>query len=176
MALLATIVAPRAALAQGSSHATTEPIALNFEATDLDGHAFAGLSLRGKIVLIDFIAVWCAPCITSIPKLNQLDRKLHDLDFQVLGIAVYSGTVEEVRAFAEEHGVGYQVVVGDEDLVYGFEVIGYPTYFLIGRHGNIVRKYVGAKPDLFDRVEADISELIESENEQNANPIGIKQQ
>ena len=132
----------------------------DFTGADLDGTPFAGAELRGKVVLLDFWAVWCAPCITAIPKLNRLQDELADLDFEVIGYAVYSGPPEDVEAFAAEHGMQYRVVMGDNDLTYEYGVIGYPTYFLLDQQGRQVRKYVGALPGLEDRVIADVRALV----------------
>lgn len=169
LAAVAAAVALLIGFAYASRHAdspvevvTTAPTAIDFAATDLDGSPFSGASLRGKVVLLDFWAVWCAPCITAIPKLNHLQAEFADYDFEVVGLAVHSGTVEDVRQFAAEHGMRYRVVVGDEELPYRYGVIGYPSYFLIDRQGNQVRKLVGALPDLEEKVIAEIKALVAS--------------
>ena len=139
---------------------STSRLPIDFQATDLHGVPFHGLSLKGKTVLLDFWAVWCPPCIKAFPVLGRLDRDLKGKGFQVLGIAVFSGTVEDVANFVEEYEVIYQVVVGDEDLVERFGVIGYPTYFLISPEGTIANKYVGDWPNLYEHVKADVAELM----------------
>lgn len=166
LAVVAAVVALLIGFAYTSRHAdspvevvTTAPTAIDFAATDLDGDPFSGASLRGKVVLLDFWAVWCAPCITAIPKLNHLQEELDDYDFEVVGLAVYSGTVEDVRQFAAENGMRYRVVVGDDELPYRYGVIGYPSYFLIDRQGNQVRKLVGALPDLEEEIIAEVKAL-----------------
>ena len=61
-----------------------------------------------------------------------------------------------MKIFLEDYEVDYTVVVADEDLVYRYGVIGYPTYFLIAPSGEIHAKYVGALADLDDRILRDI--------------------
>lgn len=136
------------------------PLPADFTGNDLQGAPFAGSQLRGKVVLLDFWAVWCAPCIDAVPKLNRLQAELGGDDFEVIGYAVHSGSAQDVEAFALEHGIEYRVVIGDNDLSYEFGVIGYPSYFLIDREGRQVRKYVGALPGLEDRVIADVHALL----------------
>ena len=134
-------------------------LAIDFEATDLNGNAFHGIELKGRIVLLDFWAVWCPPCLDAFPKLTGLARELRDEQFDLVAIAAYSGSAAAVREFLEDYTADYTQVVGDEDLVYRYGVIGYPTYFLVDPEGNIYRKYVGALPGLIERVKADVSEL-----------------
>jgi thiol-disulfide isomerase/thioredoxin len=138
----------------------TKP-AIDFVATDLNGKPFYGRSLEGKIVLLDFWAVWCPPCLKAIPVLGKLHRDLGGEDFQVLGIAVYSGTREDVSGLVREHHIEYPMVVGDDDIVEDFGVIGYPTYFVIDPEGAVYKKYVGELEDLYDRVARDVATLKE---------------
>ncbi|NKB89245.1 MAG: redoxin domain-containing protein [Acidobacteria bacterium] len=139
-----------------------EPLPADYTGVDLEGRAFAGSQLLGKVVLLDFWAVWCAPCIDAVPKLNRLRAEFPDEAFEVIGYAVFSGPGEDVEAFATDHGINYRVVVGDNDLALDYGVIGYPTYFLIDQQGQRVRKYVGALPGLEDRVIADVRALLGS--------------
>ena len=136
-----------------------EPLAIDFEALDLEGHPFSGLDLKGRVVLLNFWAVWCPPCLEAIPKLNKLTRDLVGDHFQIVGIASYSGTGDDVKQFLEDHPAEYTMVVGDEDLIYRYGVIGYPTYFLIDPDGNIHQKYVGALPGLSERITAEVESL-----------------
>lgn len=139
-------------------HSAT-PQAIEFTATAMDGKTFDGASLRGKIVLMDFWAVWCAPCVSAVPKLNHLQEELSSLNFEVIGMAVNSGPLADVRSFASQHGMEYRVLVGDDEMPYRYDVIGYPTYLLIDQHGDQVRKYVGSIGDLQERIIADVHEL-----------------
>ncbi len=134
-------------------------LAIDFDAVDLQGQPFKGLSLKGKIVFLDFWAVWCGPCIEAFPALKKLDSDFKDASFEVVGIAVYSGTVEDVTQVVEKYGLDYRIVVGDEDLVERFGVIGVPTYVLIGPDGHIYKKYVGAVKGFYEELEEDISKL-----------------
>ncbi len=141
---------------------TAETTAVNIrdiKALNLDGSAFEGTELAGKIVLLDFWAVWCTPCIVAVPTLESLADELRDNNFEVLGIAVYSGTVEDVRESVTRHNIDYQVVLGDPALVMHFGVIGFPTYLLMAPDGNIYKKYVGAAANLRSKFKADILAL-----------------
>ncbi len=132
---------------------------------DLDGNQFQGSSLEGKIVLLDFWAVWCGPCLAAFPALNRLSREW-DQNFEVIGIASYSGTRADVREVVEQYGVGYTIIMGEPPLTTKFGVIGLPTYFLMGPDGTVARKYVGEVKDLYERISADIGEILN-----NAQPL-----
>ena len=151
--ILLQLAIPLAIAAEGQKG---EQQAIDFEAVDLEGRAVNGLDLKEKIVLMDFWAVWCVPCLDAIPELNQLMSEFDGEEFQIVGIASYSGTGDDVKQFLEDHPADYTMVVGDEDLVHRYGVIGYPTYFLIDPDGNIQEKYVGALPGLMERIRSDV--------------------
>jgi len=131
-------------------------LAINFQAIDLKGKTFNANSLKGKTVLLDLWAVWCAPCIAAFPTLKKLNQDLKKDNFEVVGVAVYSGTYKDVRQFVAKHNLDYKIVVGDDDLVERFGVIGYTTYYLIGPDGEIRKKYVGEAKNLYSEVKREV--------------------
>ena len=137
-------------------------LAIDFEATRLDGTPFDGLDLKGTVVLLDFWAVWCRPCIDAFPKLNALAEALVSSSVEVVGVTVHSGSRKEVAGFLEGYDVQYRVVVADDALAYRFDVIGFPTYLLVGPDGTIVKRYVGDLSDLTERITRDVMSLVES--------------
>ncbi len=147
------------------SAAQPEPddrLAIDFEATKLDGTPFDGLDLEGTVVLLNFWAVWCRPCIEAFPKFNSLANELADKNFETIGVTSHSGSREEVADFLEGYDIQYTVVVADDALVYRFDVIGFPTYLLVGPDGAIYKRYVGDLPGLTDRITRDVMKLLES--------------
>ena len=159
LGILTAVTAPLSAAAQKPD----DRLAIDFQATRLDGTLFNGSNLEGHVVLLDFWAVWCRPCIEAFPTLNHLARELADRDVEIVGIAVHSGSSEEVADFLTEHDIQYPVVVADEDLVYRLGVIGYPTYLLVGPDGAIYKRYVGKLPNLTDRIMRDVVLLQQSQ-------------
>ena len=92
----------------------TSPITLaGVELTNLDNSVLRGSDLSGNIVLLDFWAVWCGPCLKAFPDLIKLNHDLKEQHFQVVGIAAYSGTAADVRQAVDKFGLDYKVVMGD---------------------------------------------------------------
>ena len=159
-ALLAILLFVSALIPEISpAHAEGEDVAVDFQAHDLEGTVFNGLQLKGKIVLLDFWATWCIPCVKAMPTLNRLNKDFDDQGFQVVGIATYSGSGEEISSFIAEHPVNYRMLIGDEELADRFGVIGYPTYILIGPDGTIHKQYMGELADLYKEMATQITAL-----------------
>ena len=99
---------------------------------------------RGKIVLVNFWATWCGPCIKEIPSLIELQKEFGTQDFSVIGISVDQGGKRGVVNAIKKMGVTYPMVIGDSKVSRQFGgVFGVPTSFLIDRSGNVIKKYPG---------------------------------
>jgi thiol-disulfide isomerase/thioredoxin len=119
---------------------------------------------RGKVVLIDFWATWCGPCVQGIPHLNDLYTTHKGDGFEIVGVSVdrdrggVSG-VDAVKRFLVKTTVEYPLVMADAKTVYAYGGIQtIPTAFLVDRAGNIRKRYVGLQPKaVFER---DLKELL----------------
>jgi peroxiredoxin len=111
---------------------------------DLDGKQFRTSDFRGKVLLVNFWAAWCAPCAEEIPQFVGLQNKYRDQGLQIVGVSVED--VESVlRSFCLKNHVNYPVIPGDQKVADSFGgVLGLPTTFLIGKDGVVYRKYSGA--------------------------------
>ena len=121
-----------------------------FSRTDLQGHPFD--LRRGKVVLIDFWASWCAPCIIAIPHLNQLQKKYGTRGFQVVGVSM-DDSADITRETMRNIRFDYPVVLGDVKLgnLYG-GVLGLPLQLLVGADGKILAIRSGEfHPDALDK-------------------------
>ena len=113
-----------------------------FTLPDLLGSKISLADHRGRPVIIDFWATWCAPCVRQIPVLNAF-QAAHYGEVSVLGIAVDSQGIEVVAPFAAEHGIQYPVLVGDESLAQEYGAFGFPSLYVIAPDGHIVANHVG---------------------------------
>ena len=125
---------------------TAPPIA----ATDVNGKPMSLADLDGKVVLIDFWATWCPPCVASIPAYKAIAEKYHDKGFVILGVnvdAMHEDVQEArkalpiVRRFLVRHHVTWTNLIngqGANDIASAYRVEEIPANFLVGRDGKIV--------------------------------------
>jgi cytochrome c biogenesis protein CcmG/thiol:disulfide interchange protein DsbE len=115
-----------------------------FAYPSLTGELLSSDSLRGKVVLVNFWATWCAPCRAEMPVLEAMYKRHQADGFVIVGLAVDQAPTAEVEAFVRDRGVSYPVAhVGREaEAVFG-GVRGYPTSFLIGRDGMVRHRVLG---------------------------------
>jgi len=110
----------------------------------LDGAPIASDSLRGKVVLVNFWATWCAPCRVEMPVLEAMYQRHRDRGFVIVGLAVDRAPTAEVADFVRARGITYPIAhVGAEaERTFG-GVRGYPTSFLLDRTGAIRHTVLG---------------------------------
>ena len=121
-------------------------VAPQFTRSDLQGHPFDLKAQRGKIVLIDFWASWCAPCILAIPHLSQLQEKYGARGFQVVGVSM-DDSANTTKETMQKIRFNYPVVLGDAKLGNLFGgVLGLPLQFLVGADGKILAVRSGEFP------------------------------
>jgi len=127
---------------------------------DFEGKSISSDQFKGKIIVLDFWATWCGPCIAEIPSLNRLQEKYASKGVKVVGVALASGEADEVKPFVGKNKMKYTVLMGDDDQVYDLNVVAFPTTYLLTRDMKIYRKYLGAGPRKEAELEADIQKLL----------------
>lgn len=128
---------------QGEASIAGKP-ALDFSLT-LGGKSEHLSDLKGKLVVLNFWATWCPPCVEETPSLNRLQKYIDSRGGMVLGVSV------------DEDGAAYDKFLKDQSVIfptyrdatkksaadYGTTI--YPETYIIDRHGKIARKFVGAQ-------------------------------
>jgi cytochrome c biogenesis protein CcmG, thiol:disulfide interchange protein DsbE len=110
---------------------------------DLSGHTIDLDGMRGKVVLLNFWATWCAPCQTEMPAFNSWLRDFGAQGFAVIGISM-DDDGQAVRRLVEKINIAYPIAMGDAKLGSQFgKVLGLPKTFLIARDGRIVYQFQG---------------------------------
>lgn len=118
-------------------------------------------SLRGKTVYVDFWASWCAPCLRSMPLINELYDKYRDQDFEVIAINV-DDPIEDGLDFLLDTPLDYLIAADTEnDVLSEFGVTGMPTSFLIDKDGTIRMIHMGFRTNDIEIIEAAVVELLE---------------
>ena len=117
----------------------------DFTLTDLEGQTVSLSQFRGKVVLLDFWASWCGPCIANLPSIRELKKKTADLPVVYLNLSLDSSDAAWRKAI-EEHGIqGVHVRYGvsGSGPVVDYNVRGIPAYFLVDPQGMILERLDG---------------------------------
>jgi thiol-disulfide isomerase/thioredoxin len=101
--------------------------------------------LKGKVVLIDFWATWCGPCIKKLPEVNALQKKYGDRGLVILGVHS-SQNADRLQEFLRKQPVHFPTIVDDGQTEKAFAVSQLPTYFLVGRDGKVKAGYLSTLP------------------------------
>lgn len=111
-------------------------------AKTLDGKTITLEDYKGKVVLVDFWATWCKPCIEAMPEIDKLHKELGSKGFVVLGVSIDEDT-KKVGPFAEKRKFSYPLVVDNKETPSWaeFKVKGIPAMFLIDKKGQIVAQW-----------------------------------
>ncbi|MGD1877855.1 MAG: TlpA disulfide reductase family protein [Kiloniellaceae bacterium] len=117
-----------------------------FQTLHGDGTSLA--DFRGQVVLVNFWATWCVPCVAEMPDLERLHTALADEGFAVLAISQDRGGSSVVAPFLARLDLQRLPVFLDPKGVMGrqFALKGLPTSFLIGRDGRVLAGLVGPAP------------------------------
>jgi peroxiredoxin len=135
-----------------------------FTLTSLDGQKVSLSDYKGKAVLVNFWAVWCAPCKVEMPWFAEFRQKYAAQGFEVLGIATDAPTKDEMLKVTARAGVNYPILPADTKVGDAFGGIDYlPESFYIGRDGKIVEETSGLASK--DEVEANIKKALATQGQ-----------
>ena len=122
---------------------------------------------RGKVVVIDFWASWCAPCRRSFPWLDAMQQKYGDEGLVVIGVNE-DNNVEEAEAFLADVSVSFRIV-GDADgeIARAYDLVAMPSTYVIGRDGQVAARHLGFKTAEREHYEALLRRLLETRTAAN---------
>ena len=114
--------------------------------------------LRGQVVVLDFWATWCSPCVAMLPIMDAVHGRWESRGVAFLGINSDGGgaTLDELKSFLANHHLPYPVVVDDGTVGGLYKVEALPSLIVIGRDGRIRQSFVGYTTErALDRALAD---------------------
>jgi peroxiredoxin len=120
----------------------------DFALEDLDGNTVQLSEHLGAVVLLDFWATWCGPCLREMPVFIALDNQYGDHQLKLIGIAI-SDTEAKVRSYAAREGIEFSLVMADENVRHAYGGISaIPQTFLIDKKGIVRYSQIGSPADL----------------------------
>jgi len=101
---------------------------------------------EGKVLVFNFWATWCGPCLEEIPILEEIHEEYAADGVEVIGVSVDEGGFSVVESFLKRRPVDYPIYLADEDVIQTFGgIYGVPTTFIISSDGVVAQRMVGAQ-------------------------------
>jgi thiol-disulfide isomerase/thioredoxin len=116
-----------------------------FTMKDISGKTYTQRSLRGKVVILDFWANWCAPCKAASPTMDGLQKKYGAKGFVVIG-ANTTDPVTTVTRYKTQHGYTYPFTHTNQAICDKFGIVGLPVFMFVDRKGVVRRVETGFYP------------------------------
>jgi peroxiredoxin len=141
-----------------ASHQSDGEKAPDFELVDLQGATHRLLQYRGKVVLLNFWASWCAECLIEMPSLDSLYRKYRSNNLVVLGISI-DRKRETIEGVLKKVPVSYPVLIDLKGEVSSkkYTVIAIPSTYLIDQNGFIKERLMGGydftSPSVIEKID-----------------------
>lgn len=140
----ATVPAVSSARVVPAPRAPSVAPSTTWRAVDLDGRTWSSEALRGRVVLVDFWATWCAPCLADLPRLKRLHATYPARDFVIVGVSLDRASVRDFRSWLQRQAIGWPQVREpggyDSPLAAQFGVEVLPASFLFDRTGRLVAR------------------------------------
>lgn len=154
-------MARKPAPTEASSNALTGKAAPEFTLQSLDGKTVHLSDYRGKAVVLNFWATWCAPCKIEMPWFVDLQKKYAPEGLQLVGVAMDDATPKEIAEFAKQMSVNYPILIGKEAVGQAYGGVPFmPETFYIDRNGKIIENAFGLKSR--SEIEGDMKKIIAS--------------
>ena len=152
--------ARRARTGGKEQHPLVDQPAPAFALETLDGATLTNQNQRGRVVVVDFWATWCGPCIKEMPQLQGVLDRLGDAPVTFLAASV-DGSEDPVRPFLAQRGFGFEAAwVGEVGMKQRWQVRGIPSLFVVDRSGLVRHHHQGYRPDIGDVLEVEIRGLL----------------
>jgi thiol-disulfide isomerase/thioredoxin len=158
---------PGPILAAGRAEPAAEPmpallpagkLAPDFTLPDAEGKPVKLSDLRGSVVLIDFWATWCGPCIRAMPAMEKFHNDFKDKGVRVIGINTWENDDADPVKFKKDKGLTYGLLLKGDPVAEAWGVAGIPAFVVIGKDGVVLYSNSGYGP----AVERAIREAIET--------------
>jgi len=129
--------------------------------TDRDGNEVSLESMRGSVVVLDFWATWCGPCVTVMPEIQSLFESYPHDQVHVYGVNTWESG--DPASFMDESGFTYGLLLEGDEVAAEYKVTGIPTMYIIDQEGRIAFVEVGANPEIGEMLTSAVDNLLGTE-------------
>jgi peroxiredoxin len=131
---------------------------------DLQGGTFRLSKTRGRVVLVNFWASWCPPCVDEMPSLEKIHQTLRDKGLDVIGVSVDDDR-DVIERFKKEHGLTF-TILHDEGakVANSFQTYKFPETYVVDKEGRLIWKIIGPRDWIAPSPMLDIVGLLKSGN------------
>src|ERR1019366_4430952 len=136
-----------------ASQAQTPPVAVAAPAGDypqvtrLEGGSLSTADLPGKVVVVNFWATYCIPCIGEFPFFNKLYHQFSSQGVAFIGVAMDDDAAAKVPAFLKKHPIDYTVAIGSDAIMQQYKLDALPVTLVYNQAGKQVKRFEGAIPE-----------------------------
>ncbi len=118
----------------------------NFKLPDLNGKMMSLTDYRGRVVLLNIWATWCAPCVEEMPSMEKLHQELKDEKFVILAVSIDEPGAEVVRPFMKKHKLNFPALIDSAGILTQlYRTSGVPESFIIDKQGRILEEIIGPR-------------------------------
>jgi thiol-disulfide isomerase/thioredoxin len=134
------------------------------EIKNIDGTTFKLQDRKGQVLLLNLWATWCGPCRGEMPHLVEMQNKYADKNFKVVGLNTSDEGVDEIKMFAADMKLNYELAWIDEKTARGlftytrFNAI--PQSFLIDREGRLRAVFTGGGPRIIGQMKETVDKVV----------------
>jgi peroxiredoxin len=134
---------------------------------DLNGQTVRLSDYRGEVVVLNFWATWCPPCVEEMPSLERLHKALGNKGLRVLAASV-DDNLEDIERFRKQYQLTLPILHDEGGRVsHTFTTFKYPETYIVGRDGRLVAKIIGPRDWIAPIVIHDFVELLHAGDEGN---------
>jgi len=157
--ILALLISPPSASARRAAVGRPAPV---FEVLTLDGKTTGIEHLKGRVVLIDFWATWCEPCLEELPELNVLYKDFKAQGLEILAISV-DRERENIEKFLKEFPLDFPVIHDKgKKIANRFKPRAMPTAFIVDQEGIVRYVHLGFKTSFIQKYRDQIGTLLKN--------------
>jgi thiol-disulfide isomerase/thioredoxin len=146
---------------------STDPVAVGTQASDFKvnpaaepGRSVSLSQFKGKVVLVDFWATWCAPCRQMLPHIQKMYEDYKDKGLEVMAISAESSA--KVTGFQSENKFDFPAYTDEgKEANNAFSITGLPTTIVIGKDGKVVYSTMGMDTNTPDEIQTAVTKALE---------------